>query len=108
MCGRTRWDDGRLTIESESDLGVVVFVSDLPDIERFGRCIRQEAEKQDDGVRWGKTLWMDLSGGINKTHQNCATSPQNNVRYMLKMNTKTTNTFHNGTASTVSQRLHNL
>lgn len=51
-------------IDGDPDLGVVVFVCNLPDIKRFRACVGQQAEEQDDGVGWGKTLRMDLLGGL--------------------------------------------
>lgn len=53
-------------IHSDSDLRVVVFISNLPDIKRVRGCIGQEAEEQDDGVRWWKTIWMNLLGGLGQ------------------------------------------
>lgn len=57
----------RLTVDGDPDLGVVAFVWDLPDIEGLGACVGQEAEEHDNGVRWGKTLRMDLPVKKNKT-----------------------------------------
>lgn len=51
-------------VEGDPDLGVVVFVCNLPDIKRFSGCVGQEAEEQDDSVRRWKTLRMDLFGGL--------------------------------------------
>lgn len=56
--GRTRM----LTVEGDPDLGVVVFVGNLPDIKRFRGRIGQQAEEEDDGVGWGQPVRMDLPG----------------------------------------------
>lgn len=60
--------DGRLTVDGDPDLGVVVFVGNLPDIKRFRRCVRQQTEEQDDGVGWGKTVRMDLPVSVKSIH----------------------------------------
>lgn len=57
-----------LTVEGDPDLGVVVFVRNLPDIERFRGCIGQQAEKEDDGVGWGKTFRMNLPVNVKNTY----------------------------------------
>lgn len=57
----------RLTVDGDPDFRVVVFVCNLPDIKRFGGCVGQEAEEQDDGVRRGKTIRMDLPVNV-KNH----------------------------------------
>lgn len=64
--GKTHYE--RLTVYSDSDLWVVVFVRNLPDVKRFGWCVGQEAEEKDDGVRWGKTLRMDLPVRVKNIH----------------------------------------
>lgn len=51
-------------VDGDPDFRVVVFVGNLPDIKRFRGCVGQEAEEQDDGVRRGKTIRMDLLGGL--------------------------------------------
>lgn len=58
----------RLTVDGDPDLRVVVFVCNLPDIKGFRACVGQQAEEQDDGVGWGKTLWMDLPVSIKNIH----------------------------------------
>lgn len=64
-----------LTVEADPDLGVVVFVGNLPDIKRFRGRIRQQAEEEDDGVGWGKTVRMDLPGKVkNMRHTQTVTS----------------------------------
>lgn len=74
-----------LTVEADPDLGVVVFVRNLPDIKRFRGRIRQQAEEEDDGVGWGQTFRMDLPGNVKNIHRqrsDCITprlSPANPV-----------------------------
>lgn len=57
-----------LTVEADPDLGVVVFVRNLPDIKRFRGRVRQQAEEEDDGVGWGQTFRMDLPGDVSNIH----------------------------------------
>lgn len=61
-----KMQSGRLTVDGDADLRVVVFVRNLPDIERFGGRVGQQAEEQDDGVGWRETLGVDLSVGVKK------------------------------------------
>lgn len=58
---------GRLTVDRDPDFRVVVFVGNLPDIKSFRGRVGQEAEEQDDGVRRGKTIRMDLPVNV-KNH----------------------------------------
>lgn len=56
-----------LTVDGDPDLGVVVFVCNLPDIERFRGRVREQTEEEDDGVGWGKTFRMDLPVSVQNT-----------------------------------------
>lgn len=58
-----------LTVEGDPDLGVVVFVSNLPDIKRFRGRIGKQAQEEDDGVGWGKTFRMDLPVNVKNIHR---------------------------------------
>lgn len=57
-----------LTVKADPDLGVVVFVGNLPDIKRLRGRIRQQAEEEDDCVGWGQTFRMDLPGNVKNIH----------------------------------------
>lgn len=58
-----------LTVKRDPDLGVVVFVGNLPDIKSFRGSVGQQAEEEDDGVGWGKTFRMDLPGDVKNIHR---------------------------------------
>lgn len=51
-------------VDREADLRVVALVGNLPDVKRLGSGVGEQPEEQDDGVGWGKTIRMDLLGGL--------------------------------------------
>lgn len=52
--------DGKLTVERDSNFGVVPVVGNLPDVKSLVGRVGQEAEEHDDGVGRGKTVGVDL------------------------------------------------
>lgn len=57
-----------LTVEADPDLGVVVFVGNLPDIEGLRGRVGRQAEEEDDGVGRGQAFRVDLPVSVQKRH----------------------------------------
>lgn len=55
-----------LTVQSDSNFGIVVSVGKLPYVKSLSWGIRKETEEQNDGVRWWQSIWMDLPNRVNR------------------------------------------